>query len=262
MNKSELLSIAKPILFNTSEVQATLDGNKTAKRLIVKERALNNFNFDSTGKLLGSFDGIDMYPSTDDAPYHISDICYVRETWNICNLDIEDNTITFVYKASEPETEEGAMTVKVSDEIYDKYDYSMAENNPDWRPSIHMPKEAARIFLRVTDVRVERLQDIQIKDISKEGLDNTVPSDTSGEICSYCSLPAEYQGVHCYGEEVVMCGDSPRCEEALHKWEDEYTEEFTELWNGTVKKSDLDKYGWDANPWVWVIEFERLEVSE
>lgn len=247
MNKSELLSVAKPILFNTSMAQAILDGRKTQTRRVIKYPACGYFEYK---------------PPRVKEPYKIGDIFYVRETWNICNLDIEDNTITFVYKASESEKEEGAMTVKVSDEIYDKYDYSMAENNPDWRPSIHMPKEAARIFLRVTDVRVERLQDIQIKDISKEGLDNTVPSDTSDEICSYCSLPAEYQGVHCYGEEVVMCGDSPRCEEALHKWEDEYTEEFTELWNGTVKKSDLDLYGWDANPWVWVIEFERMEVSE
>lgn len=231
MNKSELLSIAKPILFNTSEVQATLDGNKTAKRLIVKERALNNFNFDSTGKLLGSFDGIDMYPSTDDAPYHISDICYVRETWNICNLDIEDNTITFVYKASEPETEEGAMTVKVSDEIYDKYDYSMAENNPDWRPSIHMPKEAARIFLRVTDVRVERLQDITEDQAEKEGAINTI-----GFIHSYDNE---------YAEKPHTAIDDFSC-----------------IWDSTIKKTDLERYGWDANPWVWVIEFERLEVSK
>ena len=77
-----------------------------------------------------------------------------------------------------------------------------------WRPSIHMPKEAARLFLRVTDMRVERLQDIDDYGVLAEGL-----------------------GV----------GDP-----------------FDELWDSTIKPADLPLYGWDANPWVWVIELERV----
>lgn len=75
-----------------------------------------------------------------------------------------------------------------------------------------MPKEAARLFLRVTDVRVERIQDIDDGGISAEGLE-----------------------IGCY---------------------------FDDLWNKTIKKSDLPIYGWNANPWVWVIEFERCEKPE
>lgn len=77
-----------------------------------------------------------------------------------------------------------------------------------WRPSIHMPKEAARLFLRVTDVRTERLQDIDDSGVVAEGLE-----------------------IGCY---------------------------FDDLWNRTIKPAVRTAYGWDANPWVWVIEFERI----
>ena len=85
--------------------------------------------------------------------------------------------------------------------------------------SIHMPKEIARIFLKVTDVRVERLQDITEEQAYKEG--TTLPS--------------------------------PRAN---------YVNSFISLWDGTIKKQDLDKYGWEANPWVWIIEFEKKEREE
>ena len=85
------------------------------------------------------------------------------------------------------------------------------------------PKEAARIWLKVKDVRVERLQEITIDEIRNEGLTSMA----------------------------VHAGDM---EIALSEWKN--------LWNSTIKKSDLDRYGWDANPWVWVIEFERCEKPE
>ena len=92
-----------------------------------------------------------------------------------------------------------------------------------WKPSIHMPKEAARIWLKVTDVRVERSQEITIDGIRNEGISSMA----------------------------VHAGDM---EIALKEWKN--------LWNSTIKKTDLDSYGWDANPWVWVIEFERCEKPE
>ncbi len=199
MNKSELLSVAKPILFNTPMVQAILDNRKTVTRRIVKESALSKFNFDSTGKLLGSFDGCDMYPSTDDAPYHVGDILYVRETW--CKTDCFGLQNGYVYKA------DGA-----KNDIFKDTGFT-----PKWHPSIHMPKETARIFLRVTDVSIERLQDITVKGAIKEGMTDIISGDGT---------------------------------------------EFISVWNSTVKKQELDRYGWNADPWVWVIEFERQEVSE
>ena len=92
-----------------------------------------------------------------------------------------------------------------------------------WKPSIHMPKEAARIWFKVTNVMVERLQEITIDGIRNEGISSMA----------------------------VHAGDM---EIALKEWKN--------LWNSTIKKSDLDSYGWSANPWVWVIEFERCEKPE
>ena len=110
-----------------------------------------------------------------------------------------------------------------SDEDFDEYIYKATDNLTSglqkWHPSIHMPKEAARIFLRVTDVRVERLKDIG--DCTKEGI-----------------APGTHATAH-------MNDYDERCD-------------FAALWNSTIPKKDLDKYGWEANPWVWVIEFERV----
>ena len=111
-----------------------------------------------------------------------------------------------------------------------------------WKPSIHMPKEAARIWLKVTDVRVERLQEMKPVDVIKEGAypDCWDCLNTYGESGSQC----------CYGTE-EQCS---QCDEVMMEWE--------KLWNSTIKKTDLDSYGWEANQWVWVIEFERCEKPE
>lgn len=101
-----------------------------------------------------------------------------------------------------------------------------------------MPKEAARIWLKVTDVRVERLKEITEEQACMEGTD---PFD---EACY------ENNGWHPTLSDPDS-GGAPNMVDGFHK-----------LWNSTIKKSDLDRYGWDANPWVWVIEFERCEKPE
>ena len=93
-----------------------------------------------------------------------------------------------------------------------------------WHPSIHMKKDIARIWLKVTDVRVERLQDITEVGIRKEGIEVD---------------PKECAGKFNFISELFLL--------------------FQRLWNSTIRKSDLNRYGWNANPWVWVIEFERCE---
>lgn len=93
-----------------------------------------------------------------------------------------------------------------------------------------MPKEAARIWLKVTNVRVEQLQDITEDGAEAEGV-----IDNRGFIHS---PENEYDRIYTAREH------------------------FIEIWDRTIKKSDLDSYGWDANPWVWVIEFERCEPQE
>lgn len=231
----------KPILFNTEMVRAILDGRKTCTRRLVK--FLPGENSQWTGYIK---DGLMLYngrnePCIRKVPYQLGDILYVRETfawcpcWD-CGLDIEpgrcSNATAKIYK----EGEYGCYMYRASCE---DNEYPSADT---WHPSIHMPKEAARIWLKVTGVRMERLQEMKPVDVIKEGAypDCWDCLNTYGESGSQC----------CYGTEE----ECSQCDEVMMEWE--------KLWTSTIKKSDLDCYGWDANPYVWVIEFERCEKPE
>lgn len=185
----------KSVLFNAEMVRAILDGRKTVTRRLVKFLSRKNPNWTGYVK-----DGLMLYngrnePCIKKAPYQPGDILYVRESYS-------ELSFGYVYKADGENIDHLGNVIK-------------------WRPSIRMPKEAARIWLKVTDVRMERLQEMEKLDAVKEGIDP--------RLC-------------------ISLGH------ALMK--------FKKLWNSTIKKSDLDRYGWDVSPWVWVIEFERCEKPE
>ena len=197
----------KPILFNTEMVRAILDGRKTCTRRLVKPQPDEKHTYplgfvtDSTEKKkVGRFGfGIDEYGGSiqyEKPQYQPGDILYVRETW--CKGYLMNAKERYYYKA-------------------DDNDFLCT-----WHPSTNMPKQAARIWLRVMDVRVERLQEITAESALTEGADKYI---------------------HANG--------------TLN--EDQTITSFIGIWNSTIKKSDIDRYGWDANPWVWVIEFERCE---
>lgn len=190
----------KPILFNAEMVRAILDGRKTCTRRLV--RFLPGENPQWTGYIR---DGLMLYngknePCIRKAPYQPGDTLYVREIWGYPIALNSDKQ--YVFRA---------------DEVAES---GFKNDSHIWHPSIHMPKEAARIWLKVTSVRVERLQDITSEQICREGVEVEYPHALNGEEKRYA---------------------------------------FSTLWNSTVKKSDIDTYGWDANPWVWVIEFDRCE---
>lgn len=233
----------KPILFNTEMVRAILDGRKDATRRIVKgfipDDAVWGYTaFTPKGCISCRGTFADGYGEKFfKLPYQPGDILYVRETWEhfeccCCEGDEHGNC----YREPQQSVLNkscGCYMYRATDEIY---------GDARWHPSIHMPKEAARIWLKVTDVRVERLQEMKPVDVIKEGAypDCWDCLNTYGESGSQC----------CYGTE-EQCS---QCDEVMMEWE--------KLWTSTIKKSDLDCYGWDANPWVWVIEFERCENPE
>ena len=203
----------KPILFNTEMVRAILDGRKTCTRGVANlpkyfEVNENPVYIYDAEPAMGR-----IYP-----PCQPEDVLYVRETWGIYTESWLDADY-FMYKADYPAN---ATT------------HTHQEGNicdlPRWRPSIHMPKEAARIWLKVTDVRVERLQDITEDGAKVEGA-----IDNRGFIHS---PENEYDRIHTAREH------------------------FIGIWDRTIKKFDLDRYGWQANPWVWVISFGRCEKPE
>lgn len=228
--------MVKQILFNTEMVRAVLDGRKTVTRRLVKPQPGEEIAYiwggSNHGKWSFSPYNESRYEEHRTArdwkywtpPYHADDILYVRETWaeNPHPLD----GAKYMYRAS------------IHPADYDLY---------KWRPSIHMPREAARIWLRVTDVRVERLQEITMQDIRREG---NVPS------CAMCSF------------NEAKSANGIKCRQAIERSADCALENqfpdcgFRGLWDSTIKHADLDRYGWAANPWVWVIEFERCEKPE
>lgn len=211
----------KPILFNTEMVRAMLEGRKTCTRRVVKPQPKSNLCYTFAGGGCGTWG----YPSPsaheiwgeeyklpdditkDDLekqwnpPCHTDDILYVRETW--CSAY------------------DGEKYFYLADKLTNREERSLLNyDDVKWHPSIHMPKEAARIWLKATDVRVERLQEITETQAQAEGCD-------SGLLTGPCTARGQFEN----------------------------------LWNSTIKKPDADKYGWSANPWVWVIEFGRCGKS-
>lgn len=177
----------KPILFNAGMVRAILESRKTVTRRVVKPQptaVAPMYCYAGSHKQdIGRWR--DKTGQRWTPPCNADDILWVRETW------AKNAYGGYFYRADETPT------------VF------------SWNPSIHMPKEAARLFLRVTVVRVERLRDMCLADVLMEGIQEA----------------DSYEGT--WG-----------------RWH--------ETWNSTIKPADLPRYGWEANPWVWVIEFERI----
>lgn len=190
-----------PILFNTEMVRAILDGRKGATRRIVKGfipddavwgyTAFTHKVYISCRGTFADGDGEKFFK----LPCEPGDILYVRETWKKAPNG-------YYY--------------------YEDWQRNDIADITKWKPSIHMPKEAARIWLKVMNVRVERLQEISAESALAEGADKYI--HTNGGLDENMTITS-----------------------------------FIGIWNSTIKKSDLDRYGWDANPYVWVISFERCE---
>lgn len=206
----------KPILFNTEMVRAILDGRKTCTRRLPRKQIEEKYiEYDEWVQAVAApgctylreKEFYTQYP-----PYQPGDLLYVRETWHRYTKRVG----------------EGGKC-----HLEERYGYKASIKNSEdadepWRPSIHMPKDAARIWLKVTDVRVERLQDITEDSAKAEG--------------------ANWKNGKNVGWEEKMRHTA--------------IERFAEIWESTIKKSDLDRYGWAANPWVWVIDFERCEKPD
>ena len=193
----------KPILFNAEMVCAVRSDQKTATRRVIKPQPRPHQNIEKDGDTFRYCGAGECKP-----PCLPGDVLYVRETWAL-QMGIYWHTAGLVVDKN-------------------GRDAHGTEVPQKWRPSIHMPKEAARIFLRVTDVRAEQLQDISPVGLRMEGI-RAPQADEWG------------------------CEMSP---EVMTRFE------FERIWDTTIKKKDIDHFGWEANPWVWVIEFERISREE
>lgn len=190
-------------------VRAILEDSKTVTRRVVKTQHKDACGFfvvtrKSDGAFMGVYDYDEnerMFESSQTPPACVGGVLYVRESW----LKTKREEI-YKYRA-------------------DCYDAEARLCK--WHPSIHMPKVAARIFLRVKDVKVQHVHDMRLADFLAEGVMLT--------------------------REELQDQDT-----ALYK----ARQQFKEIWNSTVGKpgtKEYQMYNWDANPLVWVIEFERIE---
>lgn len=227
----------KPILFNTEMVRANLDGRKSCIRRLVKgfvpDDAIWGYTaFTPKGYISCRGTFADSYGEKFfKLPYQPGDIIYVRETWY-------KGLERYMYRADYSDTE--------------KFYQGGKEIEMKWHPSIRMPKEAARIWLKCTDVRVERLQEITESGAKAEGIRGYTKD---GNLYKYAVTDDWWIDYHNKHKEIVTgtwWQDMPRTAK----------DAFSYLWNSTIKKSDLDLYGWNANPWVWTIEYERCEKPE
>lgn len=233
----------KPILFNTEMVRAILDGRKDATRRIVKgfipDDAVWGYTaFTPKGYISCRGTFADGYGEKFfKLPCEPGDILYVRETWQCWRAHRYEATADIRFRAGGDDVRlqfANGNTDSIDRLDYDTFVHKWFSHNGEWKPSLFMPKVAARIWLKVTDVRVERLQEISEDGAVKEGI--YVAN------CKDCNAP--------FG-----------CDACPDEGYDEI-DEFAELWDSTIKKSDIDRYGWDANPWVWVISFEWCEKPE
>lgn len=215
----------KPILFNTQMVKAILNGTKTQTRRLIKPQPPCTLKQMTEGYHAGEwhlFRDNPMLNPTTGSPwgaqylpqYQVGDVLWVRETW------VKDAG-RYMYRANYSDTE--------------KFYMNGREIKMAWRPSIHMPREAARLFLRVTGVRAEPLNDILEADAIAEGFTADPPDDSPHSSIFACYLEG---GI--YGTARIK---------------------FADLWEQTLKKQDRQRYGWNSNPWVWVYKFERMEKT-
>lgn len=233
----------RPILFNTEMVKAILAGKKTMTRRAIKSignemhytQLLGDWALSGSPELKDDVLIWELQTDVDDSgwfetkcPYgQVGDILWVRETWAIHDLMLKPRKLStsnqewFYKKKFEPE---------MAPHVKYLADYSKGAWPGAWRPSIHMPRIAARLFLKITDIRVERLQDITETDAKSEGI-RAFTKD--GELYKYS-----------HTDDFVWSEGVRTAKEA-----------FQSLWDGIYSKNGL---GWDINPWLWVVEFEVI----
>lgn len=252
----------KPIIFSTPMVQAILAGKKSQTRRIVKpllkdcsdvHKVFKEADWkDSPASFVSSFDGSNSWycrycgNGTNGmgegfkCPYgKVGDILYVRETWVRACLSedgegpAKGGNWRYWYKADDDWTKED----------WHHPDIEGPVGSPRWKPSIHMPRPAARIFLKITGISVERLQDITEEDAIAEGVEQNTCDDPS-------KCPSRLKGGGC-------CGDGEYKNYLVSiDGEPAYSakESFETLWQ-SINGPD----SWEQNPWIWKITFQRIE---
>lgn len=231
----------RPILFSAPMVRAVLDGRKTVTRRPVKGLKTDN-------PVTTAADATPMTCCWDyggpviRCPYgQPGDRLWVRETWYCDHSEVMRGPYLKPDDLDIGEARADGTLVYSADGLT-----PYEADQPVWKPSIHMPRWACRILLEITDVRVERLQDISEAQAQAEGI---IP------------VPKTTEDSHQFWRNYHLSGDGTFCVRTPK-------ESFKSLWchvaGGSFPKGEAaykaSPHSWDANPWVWVVEFKRVTL--
>ncbi|WP_206682947.1 hypothetical protein [Pseudomonas baltica] len=220
-----------PILFSALMVRAILEGRKTVTRRAAKIQPRSRADIGSYGKGQPFIRNPDATKRNPGCPYgRPGDRMWVRETWGVISHDFDEQGNMIDWNPDRPATAirelpfgrgyySGHVIYRADGEAeWAGDDDGGGDTRSAWHPSIHMPRAASRILLEITDVRVERLQDISRADIRAEGL---------------------------------QCPPEMESDDVSPNYRDWYPAAWRELWESTGGN-------WHANPWSWVVEFKRV----
>lgn len=232
----------RPILFSAPMVRALLAGAKTQTRRVMSDRVMKYMRAAaSMGEVTwfmdeGQLGENDFSYIVDCCPYgRPGDRLWVRETW-AAHRD-EDNL----------PPRECSRDVRFYAVEHGKQ-HGLNPRIGKWRPSIHMPRWHSRILLEITDIRVERLQDISEADAEAEGCErlDSERDERDMKICPQCGGTGLHNALGSNGG-VIFDVDCTTC--------DTYVKRYRYLWEAINGAGS-----WDANPWTWVIEFKKVEA--
>ena len=245
----------RPIIFNGEMIRAILDGRKTQTRRPVRPQPQLDESRYEHGFWMRDYDvpedwvymhrranGI-IYPldnSAIECPYSVGDRLWVRETWRVGAWSENTGSLAIDYRADgycraewiEIPDDDGdifnmywVQSTDDAEKVFGRqelYSWEIGQSPCRWRPSIHMPRWASRITLEITEVRIQRVQEITEEDARAEGIDMDIP------------LMPHVPGMGATHPSAV----------------------FSDLWDSIYAKRG---FGWDSNPAVWVIEFRRVD---
>ncbi len=255
----------KPIIFSIDMVRALVEGRKSMTRRVIKNQP------DTRHGRIDYENGVLKESSKISGCWHVNrqqtcphgqknSYLWVRETYKY--WDWTDDGIPWIKYAANNETIfhscipetwcEKLVDIWADLSIPENYNIDNAARDHKWRSPIYCPRWASRLTLKITDIRVERVQDISEEDAKAEGVhddDFYLEGEHDWNLCPKCGGTKLYNG---FGESLGVIPDLD-CYEC-----DTYKKRFKHLWNSLDKKGE---HSWESNPWIWVIEFELIKAN-